>query len=275
VHATHGAAGFDAEKGRLELLENLKRCDPFFYEGKDQDLKVKRLGNGADTSVWPGEMRFWTEDTRQLYDTMNAMKSEFPSQSMKDQYEPPCGEFGMRCMDPWNKNTFKIEDCPPWLVPKWRAAAPDAKNLLGLVEVTFRVKAKADLPAIADFYTKCLMGAADLEDEACVVHFSPARSMHQSLKFVVDPATGSGTVCLYAADEAKFKAAWEACRNFARPAKWEVVDQLKEFKVDACHNPNGGAAVAPLKHIIRSPTHKECPVKPMVGSQWLSSRKLG
>jgi hypothetical protein len=262
--------GFDRDKGYLSLMENLKRTDPFSYEGKDQANNEKRLGDYSQAQHWPGTFSCWVDDVRSPYDTLNGVKSQFTRDLIVGTFEPHfAGEQGLEVRDPWAKNRFMLEEAPPHLASTLRSCGPKPEpgkklNTLAVVDVQYVVKSAKVIAEISSFYSKCLQAAVDETPNSCIVHFSPVKDFHQTLTFVhenTQVSSGSpGIICMYTSTEEQFKKAFEACSG--KPGFGGTSAALGEFSLDFCFDPASGQACVPLKHVIRSPVHPECPVKP-------------
>eukprot|EP00443_Scrippsiella_acuminata_P031046 CAMPEP_0115292538 /NCGR_PEP_ID=MMETSP0270-20121206/65187_1 /TAXON_ID=71861 /ORGANISM="Scrippsiella trochoidea, Strain CCMP3099" /LENGTH=374 /DNA_ID=CAMNT_0002709973 /DNA_START=18 /DNA_END=1142 /DNA_ORIENTATION=+ len=263
--------GLDGEKGYLTLRGNLKRPDPFFSEGEDPQDNEERLGDYTQAQQWPGNFSLWVDDVRCPYDTFSSVRRQFTRDLTVDTFEPHfAGEQGLEIRDPWAKNRFSVEEAPPHLSDALRSCGPKPAlgqtfNTLAVINVQYVVKAATAIAAISKFYSTYLQAATDETPSSCTVHFSPVKDFHQTLTFVHDeaqpPSSGPGVICMYTRTEEQFSKAFKACSG--KPGFSGTSVAHGEFKLGFCFDPASGQAVAPLKHVIRSPTHPECPVQPL------------
>jgi len=259
--------GFNKETGYLDLMENVKRCDPFFYQGKDHANNERRLGDYSEAQQWPGDFNLWVDDVRNPYDKFNLLKSQYPRDLIVETFEPKfAGEQGLVIRDPWAKNFFRTEEAPPGAAETIRGCCASgdgqSSNTLAVIGVQYRLRSSQAIAAIARFYTECLQAAVDEKPDSCVVHFAPTKGFHQTLTFMQDAQVQSsgnpGVICMYASTDEQFRKAFEACSQ--KPGFSGGSLASGEFELSACVDPKSGQAVVPLKHVIRSPKHAECPL---------------
>jgi len=182
----------------------------------------------------------------------------------------PCNHaYHAACIKAWLREALECPMC------KAEVTAEDAleSNVLGIVDAAYRTSARGAAAALARFYRWHLACAA--EDvpgsgaglRQCVVHLSPVDGLHQTLRFEEDPDAAAcedpGAVCVYAASPASFRTAFARCQAdglVSWPGAWRSAEAALEFHVSGCVDPETRRQVLPLRHVVRSPLHPECPV---------------
>lgn len=184
----------------------------------------------------------------------------------------PCNHaFHADCIKAWFQEALECPMC------KAEVKAEDAleSNVLGIVDATYRTSARGAAAALARFYRWHLACAAEdlpgseAGHRQCVVHLSPTDGLHQTLRFEEDPdapaCENPGAICVYAASAAGFRTAFTRCEKdglVQRPGSWRGAEAALEFHVSGCVDPDTSRQVLPLRHIVRSPLHPECPARP-------------
>jgi hypothetical protein len=171
--------------------------------------------------------------------------------------------------DPGSQCTFVLNQAPKGYAQTLRTAGccSSDQGLLGVMDVERHVPRGATKEIVA-FYKTVLSAGCSLTEDGCRVHFAAGDAVRQSLTFKEtddflegDPAADNGCeICIYMTSPGKFHIALAKCLragavDFPVPGDTckQEADRLGEFRVMR------GRGLAPLVHIIRSPTHPDCP----------------
>jgi len=139
---------------------------------------------------------------------------------------------------------------------------------------------RKEVASIAKFYKEVLGAAVSEDDGSCKVYFSPGETLTQTLHFQEDEELASDQddshvhqeeampqICIYMPSEAKFQSAAStgisenALKDSSSPNK-----VTNEFHLSGCipEKDAGNASTHPviaMRHIVRSPSHPQCPIE--------------
>jgi len=218
---------------------------------------------GPNAERWPGEIRLWVEDLRETNDMLHMLGPTLGTNLLQDYNEGvDFGTYEMLVKCPFGANGFRVAEAPAERAAALRTLFPEPgpndrrSNVLALVDAMYMVpKGCGMVETAAHFYEQALGGCVTKRSNTfCIVHFSPSKDLHQTLKFIEDPqgTSGSGSVCIYLATREAFKSAFEKCEVVGSPA-WGSADAAYEFHVKS----HEGKPL-PLEHIIRWVKHPAC-----------------
>jgi len=134
------------------------------------------------------------------------------------------------------------------------------------------VPSRSIVVSICEFYRNYFGTAAELNQKSpfsCIVHFGPTDELHQTLRFEEDrSAAGNhlsdpGVICIYLRSCEAFRLAFTKCHGdglVMSPDSMEKSQKACEFVTGSCIDPTSKQEVLPLRHVVRSPSHPECPV---------------
>lgn len=217
--------------------------------------------------AWPGEVRIWVEDLRETNDMLHMLGPTLGTDLLQDFTQGvDFGMYEMLVLCPFNANSFRVAETPANRAAALRtlfpptAAGQRRTNVLALVDAVHYVpKGMGLVETVAHFYEQALSGTVTKRSNTfCIVHFSPSKDLHQTLKFIEDPkkgSSGAGSVCIYLATHEAFKSAFEKA-EVVGDLPWVVADGTCEFHVKT----HAGKPL-PLEHVIRWTKHKECILK--------------
>lgn len=182
----------------------------------------------------------------------------------------PCNHtFHTVCIKEWLRTSLV---CPICKVPVDDEDASES-NVLAVINATYKLPVRGTAEALMRFYESIFQAAAELLPtetfglRQCIVHFSPGPGLHQTLIFEEDPfalqCSAPGIVCLYARTVNHFLIAFQRCKEHGVLSSVSDADakRLGQFETLGCVDPVSKQMILPLRHVIRSPKHPECPVR--------------
>lgn len=183
----------------------------------------------------------------------------------------PCNHsFHVDCIKRWLETS---RDCP---LCKYLVDRNDCQesNVLGIVEVTYEIPVGSPVDALTRFYNGYLHAAAETtlvkhsRYQRCIVHFAPGAGLHQTLVFEENRRASHcpdpGGICVYSSSAENFVKSLHMCWEAGlavTPGSIEQAVKDCEFHISGIIDPESKAQILPLRHVIRSPAHLECPVR--------------
>lgn len=274
-------AAFSIEATRELFLKGLGSADRDPLEIGRTQLRLEKVAGSrdADTSTWPGQMYVWVENLQSTWQNCRTLETSLGSEVVESAVcchdERAADALVLR--DPGTVNALVVNQAPKGYADALRKALgkSDKSNLVCLMDLLFLVP-KGVSAQLGSFYQRFLSALVTKSNDGYRLHFGAGDFLRQSFTFQDDESQdlwrdSSQEVCFYVDSEAKFRIAFS---KFSKAglvaADWKAVESAREFSFDKCVDANG-STILELKHVIRSPTHPECPIQ----SQPLDSTLMG
>lgn len=250
-------------------------------------LRLSRGPEGHDPGlgqVWPGELWFWVEDIRPTTDMLNMLGQTLGTDLVTEYREALSGgEYSLRLKCAFATSGILATEAPNGWAPRLRAitAQENPGNALALIEARVILPRRGQVEAVARFYEQIFSAKVSrhhvvydgrAEVGSCTVHFGPGPGLHQGLSFLaeagtVTPSSNLASLCIYLRSTQEFRLTFLRCRNagllldgHVAGARWPEAEEACEFWISGIIDPVTQTMVLPMKHIIRSASHAQCPL---------------
>mmetsp|Transcript_63818 Transcript_63818/g.118609 ORF Transcript_63818/g.118609 Transcript_63818/m.118609 type:complete len:352 (-) Transcript_63818:39-1094(-) len=245
---------------------------------------IHRVVPGAEPQGFPGVTTFWLEDIRSVTDGFNVLGRELGLDLVVEMQEALTGgEFSLLIKGPERTNMNIVTEAPEGRPAKIRKIPrpvslqeqedpPKTLNAVALLDICFPVQSRDAMLSCLKFYmhyfdARGITPAGPTQYRVCV-HFGPDGSLNQTLTFKQDVATASwqnaGCIGIYLRTSKEFTLAFAKCRKgnlLQGPIdSLAKANEQMEFQISGIRDPDTGALIMPLRHVIRHPDHPECPI---------------
>eukprot|EP00440_Ansanella_granifera_P064060 gb/GFBE01069450.1/.p1 GENE.gb/GFBE01069450.1/~~gb/GFBE01069450.1/.p1 ORF type:complete len:350 (+),score=47.72 gb/GFBE01069450.1/:1-1050(+) len=230
-----------------------------------------------DASTWPGQLYVWVDNLQTSWDACRSLGCRLDTEVVESAVcchdERTADALVLR--EPGSANVVIVNQAPKGYAKMLRrvlSMGPNdgaKSNLLCLMDVLCHVP-RGSAARIASFYEQALSARVTRSSDGCRLHFACGEELRQSLSFAEEegaddlwgPTAAKGRqVCLYVSSDAKFRLAWSKCSKAGLvKSPWKDVEGAGEFSFARCVDPISGEELLELSHVIRSPSHPECPL---------------
>lgn len=251
---------------------------------------ISAIPDGQQAKAWPGHFYVWVLDIQRACVACEALERAHGGSLITERRCAPSGAVNALVLqDPCTSTLLSVNQAPAPLIEKGLQNlgrvkdAPEGTNAVAVMECVCTVP-KGTARALCRFYSR-FFGAAVREYEgSCVVCFAPGATLTQTLRFNEDdkaaepqqslPTFSEGGeavaaqeslphLCIYMPSEAKFRKALGHGRDIDILLDSAVpLEGATEFQISGCFDLEAPSKklIYAMRHTVRSPGHKECPV---------------